>query len=95
MSTLITWGRILLASLALAAFTPYISAQTGRSTTQTQTSTPARTRTTEATAEQPRAGDPDLGMVIIVGCIGFFVLVAWIFSRTGDDGSRGPDRTLL
>ncbi len=93
MFTLSTWGRILLASLALAAFTPYISAQTGRSTTQT--STPTRTRTTEPTAEQPRAGDPDLGMVIIVGCIGFFILVAWIFSRTGDDGSRGPDRTLL
>ena len=95
MFTLITWGRILFAALALAAFSPSISAQhssaqAGRPTAQA----PSRTRTTEA-GDQPRSGDPDLGMLIIVGAIGFFILVAWIFSRTGDDGGRGPDRTLL
>lgn len=93
MFTLITWGRILLASLALAAFTPYVFAQTKQP--PTQSSVPARKQTTETASEQARAGDPDLGMVIIVGCIGFFILVAWVFSRIGDDGGRGPDRTLL
>lgn len=43
----------------------------------------------------PPAGDFDLGLLIIIGAIGFFILVAWLFSRTGDDGGRGPDRNLL
>jgi hypothetical protein len=87
MFTLITWGRILLASLALAVFTPYMPAQSNRS--------PATTRQSEPATEATPAGDPEFGMLIIVGAIGFFILVAWIFSRTGDDGGRGPDRTLL
>ena len=88
MSTLITWGRTVFAALALAALVPYTSAF-GQPSTST-----SRTPTTEATERVP-AGDPILGVLIIVGIIGFLVVVAWIFSRAGDDGGRGPDRTLL
>ena len=39
---------------------------------------------------------PELGVLIILGVLGLLVLVAWVFSRVGDDGRRGPaDRTLL
>jgi hypothetical protein len=42
-----------------------------------------------------QAGDPDLGLIIILGLIAFFVLLAWLISRMGDDGGRGPDHTML
>lgn len=41
------------------------------------------------------AGDPMLGMLIILGGIVFFILLAWVFSRMGDDGGKGPDHTIL
>jgi hypothetical protein len=82
MSTLITWGRILFAALALTALMPCARALGQSSETQTPTT-------------NPPAGDPAFGVLIIVGIIGLLVVVAWIFSRTGDDGGRGPDRTLL
>jgi hypothetical protein len=41
------------------------------------------------------AGDSDFGLLIIVGVIGLIVLVAWLISRMGDDGGRGPDHTML
>jgi hypothetical protein len=40
-------------------------------------------------------GDPMLGMLIILGGIVFFILLAWVFSRMGDDGGKGPDHTML
>ena len=41
------------------------------------------------------AGDPMVGMLIILGGIVFFILLAWVFSRMGDDGGKGPDHTML
>jgi hypothetical protein len=41
------------------------------------------------------AGDADFGLLIIVGLVGLFVVVAWLISRMGDDGGRGPDHTML
>ena len=81
MMTILARGRTLLAALVLALLAPYALA----TTKPTQSTGSARTP----------AGDPELGLLIILGAIGFFILVAWIFSRTGDDGGRGPDRTLL
>jgi hypothetical protein len=90
MFTHFTWGRILLAALALTTLNPCAFA-TGRSSTS-RTTEPTYETTTEP---PPPAGDPNLGILIIVGVVAFLILVAWIFSRTGDDGGRGPDRTLL
>jgi hypothetical protein len=89
MSTLTTWGRILLAALALTTFTPCALA-IGRSSSS-RTTEPDHT----TTEPNPPAGDPNLGILIIIGIVAFLILVAWIFSRTGNDGNRGPDHTLL
>ena len=74
--------RSVLVMLVLATLAPYALARTTKPSPSTD-------------SNRTPAGDPDLGLLIIVGAIGFFILVAWIFSRTGDDGGRGPDRTLL
>lgn len=80
MLTIIARGRSLVAlSVALLALFAVAAAE--------QPETPASTRAP--------AGDPTLGMIIILGAIVFFIILAWIFSRMGDDGGRGPDRTLL
>jgi hypothetical protein len=41
------------------------------------------------------AGSPELGILIIVGVVAFLILVAWVFTRVGDDSRTGGDRTLL
>ena len=81
MITILARGRALFASLVLAFLSPCAIAA-------------AETSRTSSTDHAP-AGDPNLGMLIILGGIGFFIILAWIFSRMGDDGNRGPDRTLL
>ena len=80
MLALIVRSRSLVAVLLLALLVPYTFAA----------------QATEPTAgNRSPAGNPDLGILIILGAIGFFIFLAWIFSRMGDDGGRGPDRTLL
>ena len=44
--------------------------------------------------EKPRAGSPEMGVLIILGAVGFLVFVAWVFSRVGDE-STGGDRSLV
>lgn len=82
MLRVIAWVRAILALLVLAFLVPAAYAKTTKPSPSTD-------------SDRVPSGDPDLGLLIIVGAIGFFILVAWIFSRTGDDGGRGPDRTLL
>jgi H+/Cl- antiporter ClcA len=74
--------RCLLIALVLALATPHALAQpTGRS--------PAES------ARQHAAGDADFGWLIILGLVGVLILIAWLISRMGDDGGRGPDHTML
>jgi hypothetical protein len=96
MVTFIRWSRVLLAALALALWPPPIVAS-GLTTTQSQATASARTTSAASeTRERIPAGSPELGVLIIIGLVGFLVLVAWIFARVGDDSRRGPsDRTLL
>jgi hypothetical protein len=85
---MLTWIdriRVLFAGLVLTLFAPHAGASGDSPSTSPLTHDAGRTP----------SGDPDLGWLIIIGAVAFLVLVAWIFSRTGDDGSRGPDRTLL
>ena len=81
MLSVIVRTRARFAALMLALLGPCIGAAAG------QPPAPA--------SDRGAAGDPMLGMLIILGAIGFFILLAWIFSRMGDDGGHGPDRTLL
>ena len=81
MVALIARGRSLLSALSVALLTPcaFAAADPSRS----------------PRSDRAPAGDPMMGMLIILGGIAFFIVLAWIFSRMGDDGGRGPDRTLL
>jgi hypothetical protein len=91
MFTLRTWGRILLVALMLFIAAPMTSAQQ----TASKTRTTDTTHTTETSAEprQP-AGSPEFGFLIIIGIVGFVILVAWIFSRAGEGGSRQGSHTM-
>lgn len=44
--------------------------------------------------ERERAGNPIMGVMIIILMVGFLVFVAWIFSRVGSGQSRSSDNTL-
>lgn len=81
MITILARGRALFAAIFLMFVAPCAIAA----------AEPSRT----SSPDRAPAGDPALGMLIILGGIGFFIILAWIFSRMGDDGGRGPDRTLL
>jgi hypothetical protein len=81
MLTILARSRALVTTMLVALLVPCLSAAAEQSQTPD--------------ANRAPAGDPMLGMVIILGAIAFFIVLAWIFSRMGDDGGRGPDRTLL
>jgi flagellar biogenesis protein FliO len=55
----------------------------------------ALAQSTSRSTQEGRAGDSDLGLLIILGVIAFFVVLAWLISRMGDDGGRGPDHNIL
>ena len=55
----------------------------------------ALAQSTSRSSTQGSAGDSDLGLLIILGVIAFFVVLAWLISRMGDDGGRGPDHDIL
>jgi hypothetical protein len=89
MFSLRTWGRGFLATSLFVIFSPLGQAVRGSS----------KLRTTElsqhdAVPEHIPAGNPMLGMLIIIGVVAFLVLLAWIFSRIGEGNSRQADSTL-
>ena len=49
----------------------------------------------EAGGADPPAGSPELGILIIIGVVGLLVLIAWIFSRIGDDSRSSGDSSLV
>jgi hypothetical protein len=52
-------------------------------------------RSTSTGSNPNPAGDADFGLLLILGLVALFVLIAWLISRMGDDGGRGPDHTML
>ena len=79
MLTLILRGRALVAALIPVLLAPALLAATEASP--------------HSEAGRAPAGNPELGMLIILGAIGFFILLAWIFARMGD-GGKSADNTL-
>ena len=69
--------RSVLVMLVLATLAPYALARTTKPSPSTD-------------SNRTPAGDPIWGFSSSSALIGFFILVAWIFSRMGDDGGRGP-----
>lgn len=84
MYTATNWLRAVLAALVLAVFAP--AADATRTTA---------TRLAETAAEdRPAAGSPEFGLLIILGAVGFLILVAWLFARVGDDSSPS-DQSMI
>lgn len=75
------WMRALLAAVALAVFAPAALATDTR-------------RAIDAADGHPPSGSPEFGILIVIGIVGFLVLVAWLFSRVGDDGPPS-DRSMI
>jgi hypothetical protein len=83
MFTIITRMRMLLAGLVLAF-----------SATAAMANASAATRAETPAADKQPAGSPEMGVLIVIGVVGFLVLLAWIVSRIGDD-SRSGDTSLI
>jgi hypothetical protein len=85
MSAIINGLRIVLVGLILTLSAPLALANAA---------TTFRTVTATEPAEKPRAGSPEMGVLIILGAVAFLVFVAWVFSRVGDDRNSG-DRSMI
>jgi len=85
MFTLIRRSRGLLAVVLLTAFAATAAAQ----------SHSGQSLPTAPSAEREPAGSPEFGLLIILGAVAFLVLVAWLFTRVGDDRRSGGDKSLL
>jgi hypothetical protein len=83
--------RSLLVAVLLLIGVPLANAQT--SGTKLPSHTNETSRGPAAGGEQLPAGNPFLGVLIIIGIIGFLIFVAWLFSRVGE-GSGRSDGTL-
>lgn len=81
MSILKNWSRFLLVVLTLALL---ISDATAMESTANET-----------TATDPPAGNPEFGLLIIAGLIGFLILVTWLFSRVSDTSHGTSDKSIL
>ncbi len=95
MFTIVNWTRALFAALALTLFAPTVTAEnanppeknTARSTSSSHSPGSGR-----STAEEPhRTGSPEFGVLIIIGVVGFIILVAWLIARIGDDNRPRSD----
>jgi hypothetical protein len=86
MFALSTWGRFLLGALLLLLISHYTFAERSAATLRSTGIT-----TSETSQSREPAGSPELGVLIIAGIVGFLILVAWIFSRIGEGGSRHAD----
>jgi hypothetical protein len=90
MLALRTWSRALLVAILLTFFS--LDALAQRDATKSQSTQITRKDTTQE--ERGNVGNPMLGVLIIIGVVGFLVFVAWVFSRVGHGGSRPSDGTM-
>ena len=92
MLALRAWSRGLVVAMLVMISSPHALAQ--------RSATKLPSRTTETTSDntprevRERVGDPILGVFIIVGVVGLLILIAWVFSRIGEGGSRQSDGTM-
>jgi len=98
MFAVITWTRSLLAALLLltvfvapAVATPRSSSPLGRTTAVDRTQPTNR----DSGEDQPPAGSPELGILLIIGIIGIFIFMVWLVSRVSDDSSPRGDGSII
>jgi hypothetical protein len=92
MSRIVNWGRQLLIVFLLGVSAALGLAQTRSTGTYDPVSSSSQPLSIEETAP---AGNPQLGMFIIAGIIGFLILVAWLLTRVSEESHQGDDRSLL
>src|SRR5580704_10233391 len=91
-----TWSRCLLLAISLSITCPFALAQKSITKLPHQSTETNRTDTSSNTPQEAhqRAGSPELGVLILVGVVGFLVLIAWVISRIGEGSGRQSDNTL-
>lgn len=85
------WIRSVLVGTALIVFPAGVSATDS-------SGKPVEGSTTGLSEHRPAnapAGSPEFGILIIIGVVGLLVLIAWIFSRAGDDSRSSGDSSLV
>jgi hypothetical protein len=87
-----TWSRVLVVAIVMTISSPYMLAQSGGTKLPPRTTEVSRGNTPRE--EHERAGSPELGVLIIIGVVGFLIFIAWVFSRVGEGGSRHSDGTM-
>jgi hypothetical protein len=92
MHWILKWSRPLLVLLGLAGSVGLAFAQTRSTSTTGQR--PGATAPVPMDDSGP-AGNPQMGLLIIAGIIGFLILVAWLLTRVSEEGRQGDDRSLL
>ena len=60
----------------------------------TQSTTSASQGADTPPAEHVRAGNPIMGVVIVIGVVAFLIFVAWIFSRISEGHGRTSDNSM-
>jgi len=91
-----TWTRALFATLALAAFTLPVAAAPHATSPLRRTTETSRAATHHGEPEpNPPAGSPELGILLIIGVIGFLIFMTWLLSRVSDDSSPPSDGSII
>ncbi|MBA4186678.1 MAG: hypothetical protein C0467_01535 [Planctomycetaceae bacterium] len=96
MFTVLSWTRALFAILALAAFTLPVAAAPQTTSPLGRTTEASRAATHHGVPEpNPPAGSPELGILLIIGVIGFLIFMTWLLSRVSDDSSPPSDGSII
>jgi len=93
-----TWTRSLLATLLLLTVFIAPAVATARpSSPLSRTTEVDRTHPTnrDAGEDQPPAGSPELGILLIIGIVGIFIFMVWLVSRVSDDSSPRGDGSII
>jgi hypothetical protein len=100
MTDLMNGLRVWLTSLVVAVVGPMLgAADTASRTTPASPAaatgrSPATSRAEEVVGQPQRAGSPEFGILIIIGAVGFVILVAWLLARVTDDSRSSGDTTI-
>jgi hypothetical protein len=81
------------AVMAMFLHSPLLASGQGP-VTHTRTTELAQSAARDA-VETPPAGSPEFGVLIIIAVVAFFIFVAWLVVRVGDDPPHGGDGSII
>jgi hypothetical protein len=98
MPILRAWRHSLLAAILLLTLNPFATAQQSGSRLPSgpsiRSTEPSRHDSPAAPVPPEPKGNPILGVLLILGVVGLFIVIAWLFSRIGEKDVRRSDGTL-